>query len=949
VSLLDSIPAGVTFEAPEYLLLLLLLVPLYLAAGRRTFTAGRPRLAAVARVLVLIAVVLAAAGLTIRLPSDRLGVVFVLDRSASLPEATRGESLTFVNAAAATMSNTDRAAVVVVGDGAMVEREPASGLTLPSVESAVSPHQTDLASGIRLAEALVSSDTTRRIVVLSDGEETRGDAVGQAGSAEPDVELWTLPYARDDVDEVLLEGMSAPDQVAEGGTFELRVVARAGAPTSGTLHLYRGDAHLGSLPVELTGGRADLFVLRQEADLPGTLRYRAVLETADDADAIPQNNVAVTTIAVQGRPRVLYAEGKPGMSGHLASVLRAEGVEVDVVGPGEIPATLPALQPYAAVLLSDIPAYAMTERQMQVLARYVRDLGRGIAMLGGDESFGVGGYYRTPVEDVLPVRMDIQDKRFFPSLSMVFAIDKSGSMGGTGRAEKLGMAKEAAIQSSQLLADRDRVGVVSFDSAASWAVPMTQLTNRAKVVAQISKMRAGGGTDAYVALKEAYRAMAKENSAQRHIVLLSDGITHGADFETMIKMGTKRDVSLSTVAFGGDSDIASMEIWAKWGGGRSYLVAAPEHIPRIFTREAMLATRSFLVEETFTPTLGAPDPVTKGLDRVAMPPLHGFVATESKPRSRVALWADEEEGSPLLATARIGLGRSLAWTSDVKPRWARDWVGTEAYTQTFTQALRWLTATGESSDVQASADLDRGVLTLTVDAFDAEGGFRNFLEGEARFIAPDLTVRTVALQQSAPGRYVARDRVAADGSHLVGVVLKDPEGNEVGRAVAEAAQPYSPEYRAQGGGRALLEEVARVGRGRAITPADARAVFTPPEAPRLVPHALWPPLVILAALLWLLDTAVRRLEWPLWGRSPAPAIAAPAPAAPAPRAPRSRRVPRIEREAAPPPDLPPAFEEHEEPAPPPEPVVETAEERYVGGLLAARRRARSRTEKGDDD
>lgn len=931
-----------TFEAPEYLLLLVLLVPLYLAAGRRTFTSGRPRLAAIARVLVLLAVVLAAAGLTVRMPSDRLGVVFVLDRSASLPEEARGDALEFVNEAASTMSDSDRAAVVVVGDGAMVEREPGSNLVLPGIESAVSPHQTDLAAGIRLAEALIPSDTTRRIVVLSDGEETRGDAVGQAGTAEGDVEIWTVPYQRRDVDDVLLEGMSAPDQVPEGGTFELRVVARSGAPTKGTLHLYRGDTHLGGLPVELTGGRADLFVLRQVADQPGVLRYRAVLETDASADAIPQNNVAVTTIAVQGRSRVLYAEGKAGMGGHLATVLRAEGMEVDVVGPGEIPASLPELQPYSAVLLSDVPAYAMTERQMQVLTRYVRDLGRGIAMFGGDESFGVGGYYRTPVEEILPVRMDIQDKRFFPSLSMVFAIDKSGSMGGTGKAGKLGMAKEAAIQSSQLLSDRDRVGVISFDSAASWAVPMTTLTNRAQVASQIAKMRSGGGTDAYVAIKEAYRAMSRENSAQRHIVLLSDGVTVGADFESMIKIGAKRDVTLSTVSFGGDSDIASMEMWAKWGQGRSYLVNAPEHIPRIFTREAMLATRSFLVEEAFTPTLGAPGPVTKGLESVALPPLYGFVATEAKPRARVAMWAKESEGTPLLATSRIGLGRSLAWTSDVKPRWARDWVGTEAYTRVFTQAVRWLTASADSSDVQASANLDRGVLTVTVDAFDAEGGFRNFLEGEARFIAPDLSVHSVPLQQSGPGRYVARNTVEADGSHLVGVVLKDGDGNEVGRSVAEAAQPYSPEYKSQGGGGALLAEVTRVGHGRSLTPADAEMVFAPPNTPRLVPHALWPPLVILAALLWVLDAAIRRLEWPLWGRSPLAAGVAPAPSRSLPpRAQPPRRAPVkvAPRESV---ELPPAFEEQPEPEVVAEPTPASASEKYVGGLLAARRRARQR-------
>ena len=953
VSFLDLLPVRVTFEAPEYLFLALLLVPLYLAAGRRTFSKGRPRVAAVARVLVLLAIVLAAAGLTVKLPADRLGVVFVLDRSASLPEEARGRALAFVNEASAVMSSTDRAAVVVVGDGAMVELEPTGSLELSAIESAVSPHQTDLAGGIRLAEALLPSDTTRRIILLSDGEETRGDAIGQAASAEGDVELWTVPFSGEHGDEVLLEGMTAPDQVSEGGTFELRVVARSQAPASGTLHLYRGDAHLGSLPVELTGGRADVFVLRQEADRPGLLRYRAVLETSVAADAVPQNNHAVATVAVEGRARVLYAEGESGAHEPLTALLRGEGFDVDVVGPGDIPATLGALQPYSAVLLSDVPAFAMTGRQMQVLERYVRDLGRGLAMFGGDDSFGLGGYYKTPVEEVLPVRMDIQDKRFFPTLSMVFAIDKSGSMGGTGRAEKLGMAKEAAIQSSGLLSDRDRLGVVSFDSAASWAVPITTLSDRGRVISRISRMRAGGGTDAYVALKEAYLALARETSAQRHVVLLSDGVTFGADFETMIKMGARRDVTLSTVAFGNDSDAASMDMWARWGGGRSYLVGRPEHIPRIFTREAMLATRSFLVEETFTPTLGTPAQMTQGLG--VLPPLHGFVATEAKPRARVSMWANQEQGTPLLATSRVGLGRSLAWTSDVKTRWARDWVGTEPYSRLFAQSIRWLVAAGESSNVQADAELDRGVLTVTVDAFDAEGGFRNFLVGEVRLVAPDLSVRSVPLQQSAPGRYVARDSVAADGSHLAAVVLRDSEGNEVGRAAAEASQPYSPEYRAPGGGEALLAEVARVGRGRALRATDAGVVFTPPRDPRLVPHALWPPLVVLAALLWLFDAAVRRLAWPLFGSSGG-RILAPASAPSAlPATLRGSPAPAVRRSprgAAPDPSLPPAFVETgpKEAAPAQvEAKPETASEKYVGGLLAARRRARSKTEKEADD
>jgi len=941
----------VSLDAPLWLALLLFVVPMAWIAGRRAFSDTRARLAFAARVAVLLALSLAAAGLNIKKPADRLGVVFVLDRSASLAEGARADALAFVQAQSAGMRDGDKAAVVVLGDGAMVEQEPGDAVGVPTIESQISPHQTDLAAGVRLAEALMPSDFTRRIVVLSDGEETRGDAIAQAASAADDVELWTLPLTRASGADALLEGMTAPDQVPEGAAFEVRVIARSSAPTTGRLSLYRNETLLGVLPVKLSGGRADVFALRQEADQSGFLRYRASLEV-DGADAIPQNNVAVSTVAVEGRPRVLYVEGKSGQAEHLQRVLEGEGLAVDVIGPGDLPGSLAALQPYSVILLSDVPAYALTSRQMQLMQRYVRDLGRGFAMLGGDEAFGVGGYYGTPIEEILPVRMDIKDKRHFPSLAMALAIDTSGSMGGVGKAEKLGMAKEAAIQTTELMADRDRVGVISFDAAASWIVPMTTLTSRARVVSSIAKLRAGGGTNIYPALKESYTKLMAEGTAMKHIILLSDGVTMGGDYETLIKIGAQRGVSLTTIGFGQDTDRQSMEQWAQWGGGRYYLVTAPEHIPRIFTREAMLATRSFLIEEPFVPTLGVPDPITKGL-RAPLPPLGGYVATEPKPRAKVAMWARPDENTPLLAVWRHGLGRSVAWTSDVKPRWAKAWIGTEHYTRTFTQMVRWLAASEGGADVQASAELDRGLLEVTVDAYDEDGAFRNFLDGEARFIAPDLSVQTLPLQQVAPGRYRARAEAAENGAHLVAVFLRDAQGNPVGQATAEAAQPYSPEYRPSSGGQALLTELARVGRGTLLDPVAAVAaplsagIWAPPDRPRLVPHPQWPRLVVLAALLFLVDVAVRRLAWPLWRRQPQPqptAVLVPAPSRP-PARPASPSRPSRPAPASAQPAPPvgagdaPILAEPE----PPEPTAEpTRSEEYVGGLLAARRRAREK-------
>jgi uncharacterized membrane protein len=669
------------------------------------------------------------------------------------------------------------------------------------------------------------------------------------------------------------------------------------------------------------------------------LRFRAIWEAAPGTDTVAQNNVAVATVAVSGRPRVLLVEGPGTDASAVTQALQARRFLVDRRSAEDLPGALPALLPYAVVLLADVPAYAVTTRQMEALRHWVGDLGRGLVMLGGDESFGLGGWYRTPVEEVLPVRCDIQDHRIFPSLGLVEAVDKSGSMGGLGAAEKLGMAKEAAIQSMEIMSPTDRFGLVAFDAAATWEVPMTDLRDRRPVRDRIARLQPGGGTDIYPALVEAYGALAREQTAQKHIVLLSDGVTQGADFQALIRLGQKRGVSLSAVAFGEDADAASMRQWARWGAGRSYVVTRPEQVPRIFTREAMMASRSFLVEEPFVPRLGAPDPVTEGLLDV-LPPLLGFVLTESRPRARVALTAPGPGGVrvPLLATWRYGLGRTAAWTSDVEPRWARHWLGQPVMERLLGQLVEWLAGVAQA-DVQARASLDGGRLHVEVDALGPDGSFLDGARGTARVLAPDLSVTELPLHQRGPGRYEAEAPAPAPGTWLVAVALEDARGASIGQATAEASRAWSPEYQPGRDGEPLLHDVARLGGGEVLTGPELERIWARSASPRLVPRSLVPWLLAAALLLWVLDAAARRLAWGSGRWDVAPSAAAAPSLASGPRQaapPLPSRPPTVPAEAPPLPSV-------TVPDPPP-----AARDAYVGGLLNARQRARNRAAGGGD-
>lgn len=949
---------SLTFEYPTALWLLLAAPVLVALAwfSRRRISRGRLIAATLVRLLLLLVLVSALSGLSHGKLVDDVGVVFVVDRSASVSEEGRRNALGFVQESLQFIEEGDRAGVVVFGADAFVEREMAEQIEFHAVETDPGIHQTDIASGLRLAQATLPSDTAHRVILLSDGEETRGDSTSQvmiAGGG--DLELSVVALSRGALPEVVVESLIVPDRVTEGAGFEVRAVVRSVRDGSGKLRLYRNAHYLGEVPVTLHAGRADVFTFRQTAAESGLYRYRAVLEVEDSGvDTLPQNNEVMATVQVSGSPRVLYVEGQPGQARHLANALRGDDIEVDIVGRGDIPATLAEMRSYSCIILSDVAAHDLTSVQQQAFQRYVRDLGRGFVMVGGENSFGVGGYYKTPVEDLLPVNMDIEDKKHFPTLAMIMAIDRSGSMAGQGQASKIGMAKEAAIRSVELMTERDQIGVVTFDSAGSWAVPMTPLSDKARVIDKIASIRAGGGTDIYPALRMGYAALEKSGAAMQHVILLSDGITGDAQFQQLIRGAYEQDqVTLTAIAIGGDADRMTMRQFAQWGGGRYYLVTDPHAIPQIFTRETMLASRSFIVEEPFQPAIGDPSVLLKGMATDGLPGLHGHVATEAKARATVALLAPDD--LPLLAHWRYGLGKSVAWTSDCKARWARDWLGTEAYTKLWSQSVRWAMGDPVSGDLQVVSEIDRGVLRITVDAFDEAGNFSNFLEGSARVVAPDLTVRELPLRQVAPGRYEATMDVGQDGSYLAGVTMGLGD-KFVGQVVTEAVQPYSPEYRTPAMGSSLLPELARLGGGAVLT--DPSQVFVRPEVSRRVPHSLWPPLLFAALLLLLLDVGLRRLDLSglrkpgtvttvqrvVLAARPAPKRAVPAEVAAAATAVREGREAPVEGagEDAPKeriPVIPVGVQE--------EKTFQAGDGSYMGDLLAARRRAKKRQE-GDD-
>ena len=814
----------------------------------------------------MLALILSLAGLEIERSSDDLAVVFLFDHSDSMPPEARAEAFTYVRQAMQAMGPEDQAAVVVFGRDALVERAMSSKHELSHITSSPDPSQTDLGAAMRLGLALFPPNRARRMVILSDGQVTRGDAPQAAQfAAALQVELLLVPFEHAPTEEVWLADVDAPGHLRQGESFDLGLAIQSTQAAQAEVRVFADEALVFNQVQRLTRGLQSLRI-PLTAGAPGFVRFRVQIESS--ADSHYQNNELSAFSQVLGPPRLLLvapAVGEPiGLSGEerpdeaaqLETALKASGFIVERVLPQQVPlGDLAGLAAYNAVVLVDVPARQLSLRQMRQLQSYVRDLGGGLLAVGGPTSFGVGGYFRTPLEEILPVDMQIKDELRRPALTMVFVIDRSGSMAEvSGGTAKIDLAKEAAARSAELLFPSDRVGVVAFDDAASWVVPITAVGDPQAIAGDVGSLAAGGGTDILAGLQAVARILPADPAAVKHIILLTDG---GADPtgipELVSRLWTEHGITLSAVGIGSDAAPFLADL-AEQGGGRYHFAPDPESIPTILTEETALVSRSYIVEETFYPEQVGRSPILSGLTEI--PPLHGYVATSAKDLTRLLLISPAED--PILAMWQYGLGQAAAFTSDATGRWGKEWVRWPGYVTFWSQVARAVTAQQGASLLEVRVEPGDSQAVVNVEARAASGDSLNGLQLGANILAPGGAGEALKLQQYAPGLYRATSSAREQGVYLIRVAETTVRGEDAGVSATEAwVMPYSPEYGRPLEEGALLQLVQA--EGGQLADADPRAAFAHTLSGQANAFPLRPWMLALAAILLVLDIGARRL------------------------------------------------------------------------------------------
>jgi uncharacterized membrane protein/Mg-chelatase subunit ChlD len=865
---------SLTFIYPAFLWLLLL-IPITLGLGLVGRPSGNPLrrwTSLILRSIVLLAIIFALAGIQLRQNSNLLTTVFVLDVSDSISPDQQAYGEQFIKDAIASMESAageNQAAIILFGEDALVDRL-ASQDEFKELTSIPISTRTDIYSALQLAQAILPGEGARRIILLSDGQENLGEAVEQASLAgASEIELRYVPLGGPPGEvEVLLDSLSAPAEARQGERIDLEIQANSSAEVGAVLRVFADDDLVRSQDVILKPGLNSLPVSIEPSDEAGFRRFRA--QIIPELDTLVQNNEASAFTIVHGPPNILIIEGQPGEAENIASALQSAEMNLTRLPPAQTPNTLTDLAKYDAVVLANVRADTLPEGAMEALPVYVRDLGRGLVMIGGAESFGAGGYLRTPLEEAMPVDMDVRDKELEANLALVLAVDKSGSMGRCHcdnpdlnqtytRQEvgqpKVDIAKEAIMRAASALGAQDFLGVVAFDNQPRWVLELTRSHDPVALENSIASFQAEGQTNLQAGVRAAYDALQGVEARRKHIILMTDGWVRTGDLTEIAQEMKDQGITLSVVA-AGEGSAEYLAALSQLGGGSFYPATDIFRVPEFFLKETVKSVGEYVVEEPFFPLPSAPGPVLRGLDTSSLPPLLGYNGTTGKNTARMDLLTPR--GDPLLATWHYGLGRSAAWTSDLKGQWAKEWLDWPGFERFAPQLIGWVLPAPKVEGLTTEISLKDGQAVVEMQAIDKAGQPLNFLDGTATIIDPNLLSTQLPLKQVGAGQYEASSHVSQPGTYLVRLGVNQGD-QSLGQVTLGLVVPYSPEYRSSGVNEGLLTQLARITGGSKIQ--SSEQAFVREGNLSFIPQAreIWAPLLLLAVLLFPLDVAVRRV------------------------------------------------------------------------------------------
>ncbi|WHH59611.1 VWA domain-containing protein [Petroclostridium sp. X23] len=840
---------AISFIQPYWLLLLPLAAAMVFFMNRhiKQLVKWRRICITVSRMVIFTMLILALSGISIKSYTDDTTTVFVVDRSDSTAEweETVGN---FIQDAINEKRNKDGIGIVSFGANALVEQSVSRQPRFNGFETKIESSYSNIEEGLRLAYSLMPTDTRKHIVLITDGKENIGHTLQQVKLLREQgivTDVFELPEKQQN--DVQISQISVPEYIHINEQFDIVVNIDSNINTSAKIYLYADNQPVTHQTVEIQKGQ-NKFVFKDTATKGGNVVYKAVVDA--DIDDVLKNNEDSQFAYVKDVPHILLIQGQDEAGRELAKIFETDS-DMTVIKPSAAPLELTEIQHYDCIVLSNVSAQDLDDRFMDSLESYVKHLGKGLVVTGGEDSYALGGYFRTPLERILPVDMNLKNKADIPNLGLVLVIDKSGSMSeGQYGLSKIELAKEAAIRSTEALKEQDELGVIAFDGAAQWVVKTGKVDDIRAVQEKIGSIRADGGTSILPALDQAIQSLSGRDTKLKHIILLTDGQAENYGYDGLIQTMKSQGITLSSVAVGTGADMDLLQYLAENGSGRFYKTDVFSDIPKIFTKETFLAGKTYINNRLFTPALTGFSEIMSNIESV--PDLHGYVGTTAKSTAKVILSSDQDD--PILASCQYGLGKVVAWTSDAKGQWTEDWMAWDQSAAFWKNILSWTLQHNqmEGYSLEGQIEGDKVNLELALEDMAADKEITGLV------IDPDMHENQVRFDVTAPGKYKAQFKSDKLGAYITRINIKHADGRE------ESIQngmvlSYSPEYDmnhvkdkdhigrlAEAGGGRVLEN------SRQVIERELEKVWSEMD----ITHIL----LVIAMLVLMCDICIRRIN-----------------------------------------------------------------------------------------
>lgn len=729
--------------------------------------------------------------------SDRLALVYALDTSDSVgPDATT-KAAEFVVETVTQKPTEDEAGLITFGSNAAVELPPQPSFPLEGgrlvLNSRINRDATNIEQALSLASAMLPEELRSRIVLISDGSETAGNlrqVLDELRSREIAVDVLPISYTYDD--EVWIERLELPQFVKIGENYEASAIISALKAGTGKLVLEENGQQIAELDVKYEAGktRINIPIYLRGA---GYYEYKAIIKPAEGTDHLEENNTAVSYIFVEGEGKALLVTdplGNPQDHQALAKAIQEGERAVEIMDAYDFPSDALSLMPYDCVIFCNVPQDAFDTVKLQALHDAVYNQGIGFLMVGGENSFGPGGYHRTLVEDLLPVSMDITKKKILPKGALAIILHTCEFPEGNT------WGKRITKQAIRVLGSEDEVGVLGYTQTGdNWIFEMAPAAEYDRFVPLINSAAVGDMGAFGPTMQMGYDGLIKTDAAARHMIIISDGDPQPPDPQLIQKFIAEK-ISVSTVAIfpHGGTEIATLRAIASVTGGRYYFPSDPNELPSIFIKEAKTLKRSMIQNGEIFPEAGFPSQILDGID--AVPSLQGYVITSLKETGpvedilfTVPKEAEQGEHDPVLAVWRYGLGTTAAFTSDLSANWGANWINWDHYQAFVKQLLIRVSRVRKEGHLKLWSYTSGAEGVILVEDFHPE---EMFLDVAAEVTGPRDQSETIQLKQVGPRRYQATFPLWGKGSYQVMVAGKSGERED--RAMGGFIVSYSPEY-----------------------------------------------------------------------------------------------------------------------------------------------------------